>query len=112
MRPWSMHRWVAMLGLLVWSSAAIASAAGSAHHAEFSLTEELFRWINFIILAVVLYLVLSKILPRALQDQRQKIQQAIEEAKAGRAEAQRLLQDNQRKTANLQQELSQLQQQA
>jgi F-type H+-transporting ATPase subunit b len=112
MRPWSMRRWVVLLGLLVWSSAAIASAAGGAHHAEFSLTEELFRWINFIILAVVLYMVLSKLLPRALQDQRQKIQQAIEEAKAGRAEAQRLLQDNQRKTANLQQELSQLQQQA
>ena len=43
--------------------------------------EELFRWINFIILAVVLYVVLSKVLPRALQDHRQKIQQAIDEAK-------------------------------
>jgi F-type H+-transporting ATPase subunit b len=107
-----MSRWAVLLGLLVWSSAAIASAAAGAHHAEFNLTDELFRWINFIILAVVLYVVLAKILPRVLQDHRQKIQQAIEEAKAGRAEAQRLLQDNQRRTANLQQELSQLQQQA
>jgi F-type H+-transporting ATPase subunit b len=112
MRPWSRHRWGALLGVLVWSSAAIVSAAGGEHHAEFNLMDELFRWSNFIILAVVLYVVLAKILPRVLQDQRQKIQQAIEEAKAGRAEAQHLLQENQRKTANLQQELSQLQQQA
>jgi F-type H+-transporting ATPase subunit b len=101
-----------LLGVLAWSSAAIASAAGAAHHAEFDLWAELFRWVNFIILAIVLYVVLAKVLPRALQDHRQKIQQAIEQATAGRAEAQRLLQDNQRKTANLQQELTQLQQQA
>jgi F-type H+-transporting ATPase subunit b len=112
MRPGGMHRWAVLLGLLVWGSAAMASAAAGGHHAEFNLMDELFRWINFIILAVVLYVVLAKILPRVLQDYRQKIQQAIEEAKAGRAEAQRLLQENQRKTANLQQELSQLQQQA
>ena len=60
----------------------------------------------------MLYVVLAKVLPRVLQDHRQKIQQAIEEATAGRAEAQRLLQENQRKTANLQEELTQLQQQA
>ena len=107
-----MHRWTTLLGVLLWSTTAIAWAAAGEHHAEFTLTEELFRWINFIILAVVLYVVLSKVLPRTLQDHRQKIQQAIDEAKAGRTEAQRLLQENERKTANLQQELSQLQQQA
>jgi F-type H+-transporting ATPase subunit b len=106
------HRWAVLLGVLVWSTTAIVWAAGGEHHAEFTLTEEIFRWVNFIILAVVLYIVLSKVLPRALQDHRQQIQHAIEEAKAGRAEAQRLLQENQHKTANLQQELSQLQQQA
>jgi F-type H+-transporting ATPase subunit b len=98
--------------MLVWSMASIAWAAEGGHHSEFNLVEELFRWINFIILAAVLYVVLAKILPRALQDHRQRIHDAIEEAKASRAEAQRLLQENQRKTANLQQELSQLQQQA
>jgi F-type H+-transporting ATPase subunit b len=112
MRSGSVHRWAVLLGVLVWSTTAIVWAAGGEHHAEFTPTEEIFRWINFIILAVVLYVVLSKVLPRALQDHRQKIQHAIEEAKAGRVEAQRLLQENQRKTANLQQELSQLQQQA
>jgi F-type H+-transporting ATPase subunit b len=112
MRSGSVQRWAVLLGILVWSMTAIAWAAAAEHHAEFTPMEELFRWINFIILAVVLYVVLSKVLPRALQDHRQKIQQAIDEAKAGRAEAQRLLQENQHKTANLQQELSQLQQQA
>jgi F-type H+-transporting ATPase subunit b len=110
--PGSARRWAVLLGVLAWSTVGIAWAAAGGHHAEFNLTEELFRWINFIILAVVLYVVLAKILPRALQDHRQKIQQAIEEAQAGRAEAQRLLQENQHKTANLQHELSQLQQQA
>jgi F-type H+-transporting ATPase subunit b len=112
MRPRSRHRWAMLLGVQVWSAAAITWAATGGHHAEFNFMDELFRWSNFIILVVVLYVVLAKVLPRALQDHRQKIQQAIEEAKASRSEAQRLLEDNQRKTANLQQELTQLQQQA
>ena len=112
MRSGSVQRWAMLLGLLVWSTATIVYAAGGEHHAEFTPTEEFFRWINFIILVVVLYVVLSKVLPRALQDHRQHIQHAIEEAKAGRIEGQRLLEENERKTANLQQELSQLQQQA
>jgi F-type H+-transporting ATPase subunit b len=112
MRSRSRHRWAMLLGIQVWSAAAITWAAAGGHHAEFNLMDELFRWSNFIILVVVLYVVLAKVLPRALQDHRQKIQQAIEEAKASRSEAQRLLEDNQRKTANLQQELTQLQQQA
>jgi F-type H+-transporting ATPase subunit b len=112
MRPWNRHGWAMLLGIQVWSAAAIAWAATGGHHAEFNLMDEIFRWTNFIILAVVLYVVLAKVLPRALQDHRQKIQQAIEEAQAGRVEAQRLLQENQRRTTNLQQELAQLQQQA
>jgi F-type H+-transporting ATPase subunit b len=104
--------WVVLLGMLVWSTVAICWAAEGEHHAEFNPMEELFRWINFIVLAIVLYVVLSKILPRALQDHRHHIQQAIEEAKASRATAERLLRENQQKTANLQQELNQLQEQA
>lgn len=112
MRRWSVSGWAVLLGVLVWSTVEMCWAAGAGHHAEFNLMEELFRWINFIVLAIVLYVVLSKILPRALQDHRQNIQQAIEEAKASRATAERLLQENQQKTANLQQELNQLQEQA
>jgi F-type H+-transporting ATPase subunit b len=112
MRRWSLSGWAVLLGLLVWGGVEIGWAAGAGHHSEFNLTEELFRWINFIILAVALYVVLSKILPRVLQDHRQHIQQAIDEAKAGRAAAERLLQENRQKTANLQQELTQVQAQA
>jgi F-type H+-transporting ATPase subunit b len=114
MRPESRRSWAMLLGMLVWGSVTVAWAAGGGHHAEaeFNLTEEIFRWVNFIILAVVLYVVLSKVLPRVLQDYRQKIQQAIEQAQAGRDEAQRLLEENQRKTANLQEELTRLRQQA
>ena len=112
MRPWSIRGWAVPLGVLLWSRMELAWAAAGGHHAEFNLMDEIFRWANFIILAVVLYVVLAKILPRVLQDHRQKTQQAIDEAKAGRAEAQRLLQENRDKTANLQQELTQLQQRA
>jgi F-type H+-transporting ATPase subunit b len=101
-----------LLGLLLGGVVTLSWAAAGGHHAEFSLTEELFRWINFIVLAVILYVVVSKVLPGILADRRQKIAEAIEEAKAGRAEAQRLLQDNQRKTAHLQEELARLQHQA
>jgi F-type H+-transporting ATPase subunit b len=112
MRSWSINRWAVLLGVLLWSSVECTWAAAGGHHAEFNLIDEIFRWLNFIILAVVLYVVLAKILPSVLQGHRQKIQQAIEGATASRAEAQRLLQENQAKTANLQQELAQLQQQA
>ena len=112
MRQRSVAGWAVLLGVLVWSTVEMCWAAEAGHHAEFNLTEELFRWINFIILAIVLYVVLAKVLPRALRDHRQNIQQAIEEAKASRATAERLLWQNQQKTANLQQELNQLQAQA
>jgi F-type H+-transporting ATPase subunit b len=103
---------VVLLSALVWSTVAICWASEAGHHAEFNLVEELFRWINFIVLGIVLYKVLSKILARALQDHRQNIQRAIEEAKASRATAERLLRENQQKTANLRQELNELQEQA
>jgi F-type H+-transporting ATPase subunit b len=112
MRPWSVTGWAVLTGVLAWGAVAVCWASEAAHHAEFSPLEEVFRWINFIVLAVVLYMVLSKILPRALQDHRQNIQRAIEEAKASRATAERLLRENQQKTATLQQELNQLQEQA
>jgi F-type H+-transporting ATPase subunit b len=111
MRQERVHPSAVLLGLLVSSVVGTCWAAGG-HHAEFNLTDEIFRWVNFIILAVVMYVILSKILPRVLADRRQKIEQAIEEAKASRAEAQRLLQENQSKTANLQVELEQLRLQA
>jgi F-type H+-transporting ATPase subunit b len=111
MRQERVHPSAVLLGLLVSSVVGTCWAAGG-HHAEFNLTDEIFRWVNFIILAVVMYVILSKILPRILADRRQKIEQAIEEAKASRAEAQRLLQENQSKTANLQVELEQLRLQA
>lgn len=103
--------WALLLGALLWSFAGVSWAA-EAHHSAFNLWDELFRWANFIVLGVILYKVLSKRLPQALHERRQKIQQAIEDAKTSRAEADRLLQENQRRTADLQQELTQLQQQA
>jgi F-type H+-transporting ATPase subunit b len=111
MARWGRRTWAILLGMLLWSVQGVGWAAVG-HHAEFNLTEEIFRWINFIVLAVILYIVVSKVLPRILEDRRQKIEQAIQEAKASRAESQRLLQENQRKTANLQQELAHLQRQA
>ena len=110
MQRWSLQAWI-LLGALLWGLAGISWAA-EAQHAGFHLWDEIFRWANFIVLAVVLYLVLSKRLPQVLRDRRQQLHQAIEDAKASRAEAERLLQDQQRLTANLQQELTQLQQQA
>jgi F-type H+-transporting ATPase subunit b len=112
MTPGNIRRWAPLLSVLLWSSAGLVWAGAGGHHAEFNLTEEIFRWLNFIILAVALSVVLAKILPGVLQDHRQKIQQAIEDAKASRAEAERLLHENQRKTANLQEELTQFQQRA
>jgi F-type H+-transporting ATPase subunit b len=103
--------WVFLIGVFLWSLAGLGWAA-EAHHSELNLWDELFRWINFVVLAAILYKVLSKQIPRVLQERRQTIQQAMENAQASRAQAERLLQDNQRRTANLQQELAELQAQA
>ena len=106
---WHLPAWVGLLGLLLWGAVDVCWAAGAGHHSEFNLIDELFRWINFIVLAVVLYVVLAKILPGVLRGHRDKIQQAIVEAKASRETAERLLRENQAKTANLQEELNRLQ---
>jgi len=106
-----MRMWVFLIGVFLWSLAGLGWAA-EAHHSELNLWDELFRWINFVVLAAILYKVLAKQIPRVLQERRQTIQQAMENAQASRAQAERLLQDNQRRTANLQQELAELQAQA
>jgi F-type H+-transporting ATPase subunit b len=112
MRRSILSGWAVLPGVLAWGAVGICWAAGAGHHAEFNLTEEIFRWINFIVLVIVLYVVLAKILPGVLQDHRGRIQQAIDEAKASRETAERLLRENQQKTANLQEELNRLQAQA
>jgi len=111
MAPRGIGVWMVLQGALLGGLVGLGWAA-EAHHAEFNLWDELFRWINFIVLAVILYKVLSKQLPQLLRDRRHKIQQAMEDAKASRAAAEELLRQNQQKTANLQHELTQLQQQA
>lgn len=103
--------WILLVGILLWGFEGIGWAA-EAHHSEFNLWDEIFRWANFLVLAVILYLVLAKRIPQVLHERRQKIQQAIEDAKASRAEAERLLQENQRKTGTLHQEITALQQQS
>ena len=110
-KRWPLSGWAGWLGVLLWGALDVCWAAAG-HHSEFNLIDELFRWMNFIVLAVVLYIVLAKILPGVLRGHRDKTQQAIDEARASRETAERLLRENQAKTANLQEELSRLQAQA
>jgi F-type H+-transporting ATPase subunit b len=86
--------------------ACVASAAeegGSAGKAT-----ELFKWINFAIVAIVVLWVFGKLLPPKFRANRETISSAITKATAVKAEADRQLADAEARLANLEQEVAEL----
>jgi F-type H+-transporting ATPase subunit b len=77
------------------------SAAGHA--------SELFRWINFAIVAAVLIWLFAKKLPGWFRGNADKINSAISKATAAREEAERQVREAETKLANLKQEIAALQ---
>jgi F-type H+-transporting ATPase subunit b len=86
--------------------ARVASAAeegGSAVNAT-----ELFKWINFAIVAIVVLWVFGKLLPPKFRANAETISSAITKATAVKAEADRQLADAESRLANLEQEVAEL----
>jgi F-type H+-transporting ATPase subunit b len=86
----------------------------SAHAAEESSTAateratEIFKWINFAILAGVVYWVFGKVLPPKFRAHAETIGSAIKRATSAKAAADAQLQDAETKLANLQREVAEL----
>ena len=73
---------------------------------------EIFKWINFAIVAGVLVWVFGKVLPPVFRSNAEKIGSAISKATAAKAEADRQLKDAEQRLARLEQEVQALREEA
>jgi F-type H+-transporting ATPase subunit b len=100
---------ICCLVLLVGATAAHAAEGGSTAAAKAS---EIFKWINFAILAAGVYWLFGRVLPPAFRRNAENIGSEITKATAVKAEADRLLREAESKLANLEQEVAELRAQA
>jgi F-type H+-transporting ATPase subunit b len=96
-----------LLLILFW----VALSAHAAEEGGNSATEranELFKWINFAIVAAVLIWLFAKKLPAVFRGNADKISSAITKATAAKEEAERQVREAEAKLANLQREIAAL----
>lgn len=96
--------------MLFFAAAARAAEKGGANAA--TAPAELFKWINFAIVAGALIWVFAKKLPPVFRANAEKIGSAITKATAAKAEADRLLKDAEQRLARLEQEVRGLREEA
>ncbi len=82
------------------------AAEAGAHHKAFSATEELFKVVNTLIVAGILYKVAFVPIRQFLKDRREGIRKALEEARAAREEAEGRLAEQRAKVGDLEIELA------
>ena len=88
---------------LLFSAATFAAEEGASNAA--AAATEIFKWINFAIVAGALIWVFAKILPPKFRANAQNISSAITKATAAKAEADRQLNDAQQRLARLEDEV-------
>jgi F-type H+-transporting ATPase subunit b len=98
-------------GAMLFSAAAARAAEEGGANAATAPTE-LFKWINFAIVAGALIWVFAKKLPPVFRANAEKIGSAITKATAAKAEADRLLKDAEQRLARLEQEVRGLREEA
>jgi F-type H+-transporting ATPase subunit b len=91
------------VSLLAVVSAHAAEEGGAAGNAT-----EIFKWINFAIVAILVLWVFGKVLPPKFKGNAETIGAAITKATAAKAEADRVLREAESKLANLQKEVEEL----
>jgi F-type H+-transporting ATPase subunit b len=99
--------------LIVSVAFAMLFAAVGAHAAEGgsdanARVNELFKWINFALVAVALIWIFGKLLPPVFRKRSDEIGAAIKKATEARVEADRHLKEAEQKLAKLEQEIAQL----
>jgi|HubBroStandDraft_6_1064221.scaffolds.fasta_scaffold95705_2 F-type H+-transporting ATPase subunit b len=108
-KRWIGHRYViANLVLLFFCAALSAHAAEEGGNSATERANELFKWINFAIVAAVLIWLFAKKLPVVFRGNADKISSAITKAKAAKEEAERQVREAEAKLANLQREIAAL----
>ena len=89
--------------LLLLTTVAAASEGGNGAEESAGVT---FKWIHFVIIAVLAYWVFGKLLPPVFKKKADLISDAITKANAAKAEAERQLQEAAAKLATLEQEVA------
>ncbi len=100
---------VLVCGLLSAAAAFGAEEGGSPVEQPIGLT---FKWIHFVILAVIAYWLFGKVLPPFFRRNADNISAAISKATAAKAEAERRLQEAVAKMGNLEREIAEFRVQA
>jgi F-type H+-transporting ATPase subunit b len=100
---------IASLVLLFFCAAVSARAAEEGGSSATDRANEIFKWINFAIVAAVLVWLFAKKLPAWFRGNADKISSAITKATAAKVEAERQVREAEAKLANLNQEIAALQ---
>lgn len=104
-RAW--QYFLAML-LIILLAAVSACAAEESGNAATERANELFKWINFAIVAVVLIWIFARVLPPKFRQNADNISSAIAKATVTKADADRQMSDAEARLARLPQEVAQL----
>ncbi len=96
----------AALALGMFPEWVLGAEGGEVHRKEFSIVEEGFKFLNTLIVVLILYKVGAKPLASFFKDRREGIAAALAEAKAARTEAERELEAQRSKVADLEAELT------
>ncbi len=89
--------------LLLLTTVATAAEGGNAAEESTGVT---FKWIHFVIIAMLVYWVFGKLLPPVFKKKADMISDAITKATAAKAEAERQLQEAEAKLATLEREVA------
>lgn len=85
--------------------AVLAAEAGEVHHKAFNLTEEIFKFVNTLIVVLILYKVAAKPLRNFFKDRSEGIRKSLADAEQARGDAERQLEEQRSKVADLEAEL-------
>jgi F-type H+-transporting ATPase subunit b len=100
---------ISSLAVMFFCVALSAHAAEEGGNAASERMNEIFKWINFAIVAAALIWFFAKKLPAWFRGNAETISSAITKATAARVEAERLVHEAETKLANLKQEIAELQ---
>lgn len=108
MRRRSIWKWIASALAVLLFATVRAHAAEEGGNATTERANEIFKWINFAIVAGLIAWVFLKLTPAFFRKNAETINSAITKATAAKAEAERQLREAEEKLARLQQEVAQL----
>ena len=98
--------------VMLFSAGAARAAEEAASNARTQSAQEIFKWINFAIVAGAAVWLFGKVLPPKFRGNAEKINSAIAKATEAKAESDRLLREAEHKLANLEKEVAALQSEA